>query len=251
MIAFVILIFFSEQHKKHILDKYKIQKLQNIHQIEMLNAAIQGQEDERKNISAYLHDHVSNSLFNIKLEIDVFVNRFTKKLTKEENNNLIELSDLVKGIQKDIRNLSHDLMPDFISNFGLIKTLKAYCENYKHKNNINFLDNCNEPDIEMNHKLAIYRIFCELISNSIQHAKASCIIADCKITSCLFKLRVYDNGIGIDFFKLKKLKIKDNKRHAGILNIQNRIRYLNADFEFKTGKNRKTLVIVTYPLNSA
>lgn len=251
-IVFISIIIFLiiVQQKKQLLKQIEFQDIKSAYQNEMLDATILIQEEEKNKISEFLHDHTSAELVVFKMQIfNLIKNVKNDKSIKNDISLLQEMINSISNVHYEIRNLSHGLSSGILLKFGLFEVVKDYCFKYADSLNINlkFYFNCQEPEFNKNKKVAIYRILCELFNNALKHANASLIIIDCKIIHSELRFRVFDNGMGMFYSKsLKKRQSFD--RHLGLLNIDNRIRYIKGKIEYKSGKAGKTIVNISIPL---
>ncbi|MBK9591220.1 MAG: hypothetical protein IPO32_06880 [Crocinitomicaceae bacterium] len=133
----------------------------------MLNSIIEVREKEQKRISLELHDNVGSSLNAIKM-----------KLTKSQFSEG-ELEDLrlqLKDLVKQVRDISYDLLPPVLNEYGLNGAIKNLCRRISEQTGIDIKCHIEDskiglfkPEIE----LAFYRITQELLNNILKHAQAS------------------------------------------------------------------------------
>ncbi|MBK9592610.1 MAG: hypothetical protein IPO32_14300 [Crocinitomicaceae bacterium] len=113
LVAFVILY----QKKRVGMQIEQVQR-ENDYQKELLNSIIEVREKEQKRISLELHDNVGSSLNAIKM-----------KLTKSQFSEG-ELEDLrlqLKDLVKQVRDISYDLLPPVLNEYGLNGAIKNLC----------------------------------------------------------------------------------------------------------------------------
>jgi PAS domain S-box-containing protein len=199
----------------------------------ILNAIIEAEERERDRISHELHDGLGPLLSTIKLYFQWIVEdtdvKKKESIAKKGNNNIDEAINLV-------REISHNLSPRVLINFGFITALKNHVDliNNARKLEISFESNT-ESRFEKNIEFSLYRITNELINNTIKHSKAKqaaiTILYD-EVANTL-KFNYFDNGNGFN------VKNALNKGHGlGLNNLIQRITSLNGkiNIKSKTGK---------------
>ena len=102
-------------------------------------------------------------------------------------------------------------------------------------------------DIDMTHdserSTTLFRIFQELLTNIVRHAKATKVMVRLSVNDEILTLNVRDDGIGIS----EKNK-KDSKSY-GIMGINERLIPWNGKFEITGKKGKGTIATVTLPLN--
>ena len=79
------------------------------------------------------------------------------------------------------------------------------------------------------------------MQNIIKHSKANKASVFADLFEGKFRLRIIDNGIGVDVTKIKK--------GIGLSNITDRVKLLNGTFELKSKTNNGTELIIIIPTN--
>lgn len=179
----------------------------------VLAAGLQAEENEKKRISEVLHNGIAQMLYAIKLNIEE---------AKKKPDNIIfkQIQDLLNQSIKDIRNISFELAPSILTDFGLGATL----EDLAHRLSNNQLSITTKVSnfsnsLEFQLQLNIFRIIQELISNSIKHAHADKIQVEVGKNNKLITISVSDNGVG--FEEQSDTKVP---RGIGLISIKNRLR---------------------------
>jgi len=222
LLASILLWFSFRQRQKRIQQQLiSIQKEQEVRTLESL---ITGEEKERLRIAKELHDGVNGDLSAIKFKLS--------SLLKMNNEVINEAVTMIDNSCKQVRAISHNLVPPSLKNFSLIEAVNNYCENMNsiHKPEITF-QHIGEP-IELNKKVEvnIFRIIQELVTNATKHAEASTIDTQISNRNNTLLITIEDNGKGYEKNKEKPLGI-------GLDNIKSRVEYLNATFEVVTNKS--------------
>lgn len=179
----------------------------------ILSAGLQAEENEKKRISEVLHNGIAQMLYAVKLNIDQLKN------LKEEPS-FDYLMQLLNQSIRDIRNISFELAPSILNDFGLAATLEDM--------SLRLSNNKLKVDTKVSHtskslpfqtQLNIFRIVQELVNNNIKHAQAGNISIEVTKKDRNTFITVADNGIGFD----TKNSIKTPKG-IGLSSIKNRLR---------------------------
>ena len=181
-----------------------------------MQAAIDGQERERREIGVELHDNINQYLTTTRLYLEV-------AKEKAEGEMLIMLNQAHKGLLdmiNEIRRLSQSLIPPSLSDIGLIESIQDLCTPLKNTLafNIDFqYHHFKEDRLPDNMKLMLFRIIQEQINNIIRHAHASAILINLRTTGSRLTLSITDNGRGFDQKTIKKGHGFDNIGHRADL----------------------------------
>jgi signal transduction histidine kinase len=174
---------------------------------------LEGQELERNRLSKELHDGVGSSLAAIKTNL-----YFSEK--SPERNQLLNLLD---DLYLKVRDISHQIYPAYLITDGLTMALNDFLHMINGDGKIVFTHFGNEPKIEANKILNIFRIIQELLNNAIRHANATKIELEIMYQEGSIFMRIQDNGIGFD-------QSLENDG-IGLKNIQNRLNAVDGQLE--------------------
>ena len=224
-------------------EKNRVRNLVTIHkheqEISKLEGLMEGEENERKRIAEELHDGIAGDLLAIKFNLSN-INVSTQSAVNVGV--LKEVSQIIDNSCIQIREISHNLSPSSITNFGLLQTVENLCKKmasvYKIKMNFNFSGE--EININKNVETHIYRIIQELVNNVVKHSKASVADVLIKYEMPLITISVQDNGTG--FSEGPTLN------GIGLSNIDSRIRFLNAQIK-KESHKQGTLFTISINLD--
>lgn len=217
--SFGLWLFFKQRQK---LKDIKIQKLQQDQEITKLEALIEGEEKERKRLAQDLHDGINGDLSAIKYQLSSIS---PENLQKDDQEAFDKAIGMIDHSCQQVRQISHNLSPITIRDFGLITSIEHYCSKVSGLNplKINFQYFGNEISLPENIETNIYRIVQELINNIIKHAEATKAVVQINHHKENLFITVEDNGKGFD----KNI----SKQGIGLKNIASRIELLNAQLE--------------------
>jgi signal transduction histidine kinase len=162
--------------------------------------ALAAAQAERSRLARELHDSVSQTLFGIALGARTAQELITTDTTRTQDA-LDYVVNLVDGAQAETKALIYELRPEILATEGLLTALHMQSESLckRHGLLINFRAACDEPDISLRTKEALYRISMEAIQNTIRHASAGVVnISIERQTEHLLKLCIQDDGRGFD-----------------------------------------------------
>ncbi len=203
----------------------RIEKLRKQNEAKVLSAIINTEEKSRQEFSKELHDGLGPMLSSVKMSISAIdktkVNKVNKEIIEHTEQNVDEAIEA-------IREISNNLSPHILKNYGLMKAVETFISRFNTGEEIDILfeSNLKEKRYDYNMEIILYRIICELITNTIRHAKASKINIDLFHKKGGLELNYFDNGIGFDMEK-----IQTQTTGMGLSNIHSRIRSLNGNIE--------------------
>ncbi|MEX8547999.1 MAG: PAS domain-containing protein [Mucilaginibacter sp.] len=200
----------------------------------ILAAGLQAEEKEKKRISEVLHDGIAQMLYAVKLNIDQVKNT-------EEKPSYDHLMQLLNQSIRDIRNISFELAPSILTDFGLAATLEDMAlrlSNSKLKVDTKVSHTCKSLPFET--QLNIFRIVQELVNNSIKHAQASNISIEVTKKAKNTFITVADNGIGFDSNQTAEIP-----KGIGLSSIKNRLRLYKGLLTIESSPQTGTIVQIS------
>ena len=212
----VVFLFKQRQKRKN----QELLTLKREFQIKTLESLIEGEEKERLRVAKELHDGVNGDLAAIKYKLSSLL---------EMNNNVIqEAIVMIDNSCKQVRAISHNLIPPSLENFNLLEATEVFCDNLNDviaEIEINFQHLGEAIDIPKKAEVNAFRIIQELVNNAVRHAEASHINVQISARDNTIQITVEDDGKGFD---------RDGIENGGIGlgNVQSRVDYLNATTDF-------------------
>ena len=209
---------------------YAIAYRYTMYRLKTFQQVIAAQEEERQKISKEIHDSISNSLSAIKYAV---LNLMGDGIGPANSKMQLEkIANEINGVQKEARNISHFMTPDYIRQYSLSEIVKQYVENVQEKvgkkqteNTFTIHFSTNEQTVKFSElaKLNTFRVVQELIANILTHSEAT--NADIVLSFHKNGLVIIseDNGVGFD-------EQRSGEMGQGIRNIKSRVKMLNGTF---------------------
>ena len=238
----LMLLGISYYNRMKLKQRSKLQQEIMLQQDIATKAVIEAEENERKRIGSDLHDGVGQLMSAAKMNLSAIEDRLT--FENEKDKEAFEKSiALVDEGCKEVRSVSHAIMPNALLRAGLSNALKEFIEKLDTRViKINLYSEGLNERIESNIETVLYRIIQECVNNVIKHSKAN--ILDISLIKDLdgVSVTIEDNGKGFDTSKLNK------EDGIGIKNIQTRVNYLKGSIDIDSAIGRGTLVAIHVPL---
>lgn len=197
---------------------------------------LQTQENERSRIASDLHDGVGHLLSAIKLNLSAL---------SAENNNDKSITDnlgkMVDSASLEVRQISHELMPQSLTELNIISALNELANRINKSNSITVIvSSQNEiTDISKKTQIVVYRIIQEILNNILKHAKASAVDINLTHSESKLFLVIQDNGIYFDENAIK------NSDGIGWKNIRARIEMFNGEYSISSNTSGGTKISVS------
>ena len=160
---------------------------------------IEAQEAERRRISLELHDQVGQILTAVKMNLHAL----QKKCSARDV--LASIGENLNAIDEafdQVRDLSVDLRPLLLDDFGLVVAVRWYLDRQGKNSGMPFefisLSLNEEERFTTAVETACFRIVQEGVTNIIRHARASRISVRLERTGSDLMLLITDNGAGFD-----------------------------------------------------
>ena len=207
-------------------------------------AIIEGQELERKRFAMELHDGLGQMLTGLKLNAEklhsavVYDEKYHKRFD--------HLLSLIQDTITSTRQISFNLMPSVLSDFGLGAALGLLCSEMSSSLDIAVIyDGPKERfPLSLNVETSLYRIAQEALNNALKHAHATKIRIGLENYEDRIVLKIEDNGSGFEISGNGESRIL-SLSHNGIENIKTRASLLNGEVEIISNHESGTDIIVT------
>lgn len=213
---------------------------------QFINAFIDAQEVEKQNFGEELHDGISQILSAESMYIDLLIEQNQDRIN-DKAKFLTKIKELNLSAVNETRNIAHGLMSSQLKQSGLLIAAENICIDFNLVKNIKFSflkKGIVEEDISKEIKTNLFRIIQELTTNINRYSSATkASIEFRKLDHNKLKLTVKDNGIGMDYKKIKK-----ERKVTGLKNVERRITFLKGNYKVESAPNKGTCWKITVPL---
>lgn len=213
-----------------------VQEIKNYQQrLKKLNRELtMAEEKERKRIAEYLHDGIGQTLSLAFMNLSSVVNG---NIDPEARKTLKNTTRFINSAIQETRLLTYDLSPPVLYELGFLPAVKWKLEQTAREFSIetHFNDNGVKFDLDFESAISLYRTVCELIANTLKHAKATSLGFSIKKHNNGYMIKVVDNGIGFDPDKLGEPAESD---HFGFFSILERLDALNGSISIKSERGK-------------
>jgi signal transduction histidine kinase len=201
---------------------------------------VAAQEEERKNLSRELHDHVGQVLTALRMELG----RIERLRVHDDRIGLAvaECRQLVDSMVRTVRDLALGLRPSMLDDFGLQPALEWHVRDFTRRSGLAVDlevsgDLVNLPDA---YRTCVYRVTQEALTNCVRHASATRVAILVSGDPHRIEVTVTDDGVGLE----------PERRRAGLglRGIEERVRDLHGTVSIDSGEGKGTTLRIKLPL---
>lgn len=197
--------------------------------------------EERQRIARELHDSVSQALYGIGLGARTLRRRLGAEPDRQVADPLDYITNLAEGGLAETRALIFELIPNSIETDGLATALQRQAMASQARSGLPIeVRLCDEPDIPVRAKEALYRIAQESLGNVVKHAGATAAGVSLEDDGSSVVLRITDNGRGFD-------PGGDFPGHFGLRSMAERARKIGGVYVVESAPGAGSTVTVSIP----
>jgi signal transduction histidine kinase len=236
-LAFAIGVFLIQKIFKHMK---RVEDSRRSTEKMFLNTIIQTEEKERKRFAKDLHDGLGPLLSTVKMSVSSLAQMKHDDVSRE----IVENTELViNEAIKSLKEISDNLSPHILNNFGLVRALNNFSNkiNVVRTMKINLESDLKDERFDPNVEVVLYRVICELINNTIKHAKAKKIDLSLTKDGDYLTIVYKDDGKGFD---VSKVINQPTSTGMGLSNIYSRINSLKGEINIESEQKKGTLVTI-------
>lgn len=208
-------------------------------------AVLEAEEAERRRIGSDLHDGVGQLLTAAKLNLSALSEQLQVETTGQQAM-LQNALDVVDESFREVRSISHNLMPNALIKRGLAQAVRDFLSKIspddRIKINLEVVGLDRGGRLESTVENVLFRVIQELVQNIVKHAQATEVSLQIIRSEDELTILVEDNGVGFDVAALGP------DAGIGLKNIESRMAYLGGRVEFDSRVGRGTTVTLEVPL---
>ncbi len=239
----IAVYYIMKLRKNRIISAQRIKQLEDEKKLLAAQSVIVGQEEERKRIAQELHDGIGVLLSTASMQ---FSNIGKEDKDAEQIEMFQKAQQLLNKAGKEVRRISHAMIPGVLSKFGLKDAVEDLLEEVQEMGNIKVnLDlKCPDERLPENMEIMLYRIIQEMVNNTIKHADAKTIDFSMQRTSKDFRINFTDDGNGFDESKLP------HDKSLGLHGIRSRVSFLGGTLNLKSDVGKGTRIDIRVPFTN-
>jgi two-component system, NarL family, sensor kinase len=228
--------------------RYKLKKEKELQEKLMLQREeatiniLTAEEKERKRIAAELHDGVGQLMTAAWLNLQVLEKQFGQG-SGEQQQLLGKTTLLVGESCKEVRQVSHNMVPNALLKKGLVDAIKEFTLQIDRSViSINMQADGLDTELDSITETVLYRVIQECVNNTVKHAHATELDISIHHAESGIDILIEDNGKGFD-----TSLVKENENGLGLQNIRSRISFLKGTVHWDSSPGNGTVVAIHIP----
>lgn len=203
------------------------------------------EEQERGKFATYVHDSIGQTLFVIKMKLEMLQKPESLKENKEP---LKDILTMIDQLIEYSRTLTSELSPSILHQLGLSAGLEWLAEQTHEREGIivQFEDDKQSKYLSNDISILLFRAVRELLINITKHAKAQKVKVSIRSDETSVRVCVEDDGIGFNASETISSLSKNNS--FGLFSIKERLNYLGGHLEIKSTPGHGTRITLHAPL---
>jgi signal transduction histidine kinase len=202
------------------------------------------QEEERKNLSRELHDHIAQVLTALRIELGR-IERTRPPADTRLGAAVAESRHLVDQVFRTVRDLALGLRPSMLDDFGLQPALEWHVRDFTRRYGVD-VDLQVHGDFDVlpdRYRTCVYRAIQEALTNCVRHAKPRTISVSVTGHDDRLDVSVTDDGIGFD-----PARRRDG---LGLRGIEERVKELHGTMIIGSAAGEGTALTIQLPIPAA
>lgn len=228
----------ASRQKRRLHDE-QLQNLQQQKKIEKLQVKMEAEEQERSRIAKELHDGLGVLLSAAKINHTVLAKDLAT--AAGENVAYAESSQILQQMQQEIKTITHNLVPHYISHKSLEDALEALAAKFNRPGSfqIRIQSYGAVQDLHPDRSFGLYRVIEEIIHNAVKHSGGTEVLIQLLYHSDKLHITIEDNGRGFN--------TERTGTGMGLQNIKSRIEALKGFYNLSSEQGSGTTYSLEIP----
>ena len=214
-------------------------------ELELINAVVKAQEDERAEIARNLHDDVGSILSMTQQKISSTSNHLVDiQANSNTISDLLEVAEMIDQSVTKLRAITNGMLPHYLLKFGLWRSLERMFDQAEKsigKPCIITSEIEGVLKIEQRVEIQAYYIVAELINNIVKHAKPNFIDGKLEIQLNFLVLTLKHDGVAINQDDYNYLLNKNIG--IGISSLAHRLSIIDGELNFNRFERGGSVII--------
>lgn len=238
MMGFFIIGFVLQYRRRQLLNEKQRNERELLFQQEMLEIQAEIRNQSLNYVARELHDNIGQLASYLKMQVELYL----RKVPKEQASPLEEIREQSQNLIDQIRGLSRGLNSNNLTRLGLPEMLRSEVDRFVRLEGpkIIYQEGLLPQELDAEISIFIYRVFQEIMNNSLKHSGASEIQITVGSEHDAIELKVVDNGKGFNLAELHQ--------GSGLMNLKDRCELIGASINIESKKGAGAAFLVKLPL---
>ncbi len=205
---------------------------------------LMAREQERKNISAALHDEIGSAAVALTSLLSLVKQDVQEANSAQALKDIAALDRQIKDSIERVKNIVVSLRPPNLEAVSLAEAVRDMVDNVARYRGLRHrckVPHGEEGPLSDEVKIVLYRVAQESLNNIVKHARATRVDVELKLLAHDVILTVRDDGKGFKTASQRSIK------HIGLLSMRDSVAYLGGKFTIQSQPGRGTVVQVQCP----
>lgn len=204
--------------------------------IELSRKLTSAEEDERKRISAELHDSTGQLLATAKMKLELITGKVARS-QPETGEILAETTDLLSRSLDEVRNISSGLHPSLLDELGLVSAVRWLARRTAESSGIDVRVRVRglKERLPAAVEIPLFRIVQEGLNNLGRHSRASRASVSISASDSNVTISIRDDGIGFN-----TAEEYERPSGLGLRTLRQRVRWLGGEFKLESSPGNGT-----------
>ncbi len=243
-LCLTVVLFYARKLVAYI-DKLIIRRALTSKRI--LSTILRTEEKERSRFSKELHDGLGPLLSSAKMSLSALTPLSTGKQSKADLEIISNTTYVIDEAIRSLREISNNLSPHVLGEFGLGKGIGNFINRCTgiHGMKIVYRTNLRGERFDTDVEVILYRVICELVSNSLRHSGAEEANLALNYDGSSITLDYSDNGRGFT----PDAPEETEGYGMGLANISSRIHTLGGSLDLHSEKGKGMRAVIKIDLD--
>ncbi|MCK6483934.1 MAG: PAS domain S-box protein [Phycisphaerae bacterium] len=204
-------------------------------------------ETERRSLARELHDEIGQVLTAVHINLQQARTVRDARATAR----LDQSVDIVSQAIQRVRDMSLNLRPAMLDDFGLVAAVRWYADRVRQTGglDIELRTHTSGEELPSEISTACFRIVQEALTNVQRHAGARRVLIELSESDEVIRVSVTDDGVGFDVDAARRRAMQAVS--FGIIGMQERVELLGGEFALSSTPGEGTCVRARLPLTAA
>lgn len=206
------------------------------------------EEQERRKIASYLHDQVVQTLVYSNMKLNQLCQVKSNTVRRDILN---EVTAYIKKSIGDLRNLTFEISPPILYELGFVKAVEWLAQQFQEQWELSVEVNSTpvSGSLDENKQIVLFQSVRECLNNIHKHAQSENNEIFIRERDNNIEVDVIDHGQGFDQGKVQFSEGANRK--FGLINVRERIEYMNGSFDIQSRPGKGTHIHMSIPINKS